>query len=207
MVLPASLVSAAVITIDQGEVFSANYDNGGMGNGRGVSFLANENFTISSIGFDLSVISTDATNYVYQIFSSTNGSDAVSILDFVTFNLTAGEGYRDQAFGFTFNSGSHYLVNFARADGAHLGDLGTHYVWEDLNGVSAAINYGPLTVVEGFEGSPPNNSNPLIAFTRFNAGTPAVPEPATWAFMIFGFGAIGGAMRRQRKANVKVSYA
>ena len=35
----------------------------------------------------------------------------------------------------------------------------------------------------------------------------AVPEPATWAFMIFGFGAIGGVMRRQRKANVKVSYA
>lgn len=35
----------------------------------------------------------------------------------------------------------------------------------------------------------------------------AVPEPATWAFMIFGFGAIGGAMRSRRKANVKVSYA
>ncbi|QTD57067.1 PEPxxWA-CTERM sorting domain-containing protein [Parasphingorhabdus cellanae] len=35
----------------------------------------------------------------------------------------------------------------------------------------------------------------------------SVPEPATWAFMIIGFGAIGGAMRRQRKANVKVSYA
>ncbi len=35
----------------------------------------------------------------------------------------------------------------------------------------------------------------------------SVPEPATWAFMIFGFGAIGSAMRRQRKANVKVSYA
>ncbi|GAA0486979.1 hypothetical protein GCM10009096_32270 [Parasphingorhabdus litoris] len=39
----------------------------------------------------------------------------------------------------------------------------------------------------------------------------SVPEPATWAFMILGFGAIGGAMRRQknaaRKANVKVSYA
>lgn len=35
----------------------------------------------------------------------------------------------------------------------------------------------------------------------------AVPEPAAWAFMIFGFGAIGGAMRRQRKTSVKVSYA
>ncbi|SIN62103.1 PEP-CTERM protein-sorting domain-containing protein [Parasphingorhabdus marina DSM 22363] len=38
-------------------------------------------------------------------------------------------------------------------------------------------------------------------------GVGAVPEPATWAFMILGFGAIGGAMRRQRKTNVKVSYA
>ncbi|MEM8918571.1 MAG: PEPxxWA-CTERM sorting domain-containing protein [Pseudomonadota bacterium] len=39
----------------------------------------------------------------------------------------------------------------------------------------------------------------------------AVPEPATWAFMILGFGAIGSAMRRQKKtahkASVKVSYA
>ena len=44
-----------------------------------------------------------------------------------------------------------------------------------------------------------------------NASIGAVPEPATWAFMIFGFGAIGGAMRsdrhRQRKAIVKTSYA
>lgn len=52
-----------------------------------------------------------------------------------------------------------------------------------------------------------------IAFLDGGRGTltGAVPEPATWAFMIFGFGAIGGAMRRQknmaRKANVKVSYA
>lgn len=45
----------------------------------------------------------------------------------------------------------------------------------------------------------------LIA--RADAAVGAVPEPATWAFMIIGFGAIGGAMRRQRKANVKVSYA
>lgn len=38
----------------------------------------------------------------------------------------------------------------------------------------------------------------------------AVPEPAAWGLMIFGFGAIGGSLRfnrrRQRKANVKVSY-
>lgn len=37
---------------------------------------------------------------------------------------------------------------------------------------------------------------------RITAVTPAgaVPEPATWALMIGGFGAIGGAMRRRRTA-------
>lgn len=34
----------------------------------------------------------------------------------------------------------------------------------------------------------------------------AVPEPATWAFMILGFGLIGGALRR-RKATVRMAYA
>ncbi|SIN68091.1 PEP-CTERM protein-sorting domain-containing protein [Parasphingorhabdus marina DSM 22363] len=46
-----------------------------------------------------------------------------------------------------------------------------------------------------------------FAFDDVKFGAAAVPEPATWAFMILGFGAIGGAMRRQRKANVKVSFA
>lgn len=45
------------------------------------------------------------------------------------------------------------------------------------------------------------------SFEFDNVSIAAVPEPATWAFMIFGFGAIGGAMRRQKKANVKLSYA
>lgn len=34
----------------------------------------------------------------------------------------------------------------------------------------------------------------------------AAPEPATWAMMIFGFGAVGAAMRR-RKVTTKVSFA
>lgn len=53
-----------------------------------------------------------------------------------------------------------------------------------------------------------NNPHDLSHLVFFGTkGGAAVPEPATWAFMIFGFGAIGGAMRRNRKANVKVSYA
>ena len=39
---------------------------------------------------------------------------------------------------------------------------------------------------------------------------PAVPEPASWAMMIAGFGIVGGAMRktnRRRRSNVRVTYA
>jgi hypothetical protein len=37
---------------------------------------------------------------------------------------------------------------------------------------------------------------------------PGVPEPATWAMMLIGFGAVGGAMRSaKRRQKVTVSYA
>lgn len=34
-----------------------------------------------------------------------------------------------------------------------------------------------------------------------------VPEPATWAMMIIGFGAVGGVMRRKSKVTTRVSFA
>jgi len=35
----------------------------------------------------------------------------------------------------------------------------------------------------------------------------AVPEPASWAMMVAGFGIVGGAMRRRKRAKVSVSFA
>jgi len=52
-------------------------------------------------------------------------------------------------------------------------------------------NYDPIT-------TPPTETNP--------PGSPppgAVPEPATWAMMIAGFSAVGGAMRRKRRQTVR----
>ena len=37
--------------------------------------------------------------------------------------------------------------------------------------------------------------------------TPAVPEPATWAMLLAGFGAVGFTMRRKRQQKVAVSFA
>ena len=44
------------------------------------------------------------------------------------------------------------------------------------------------------------------AFFKASFGAAAVPEPASWAMMILGMGAIGYAMRR-RKVATRVSYA
>jgi len=41
---------------------------------------------------------------------------------------------------------------------------------------------------------------PPISFLDGVSLTAAVPEPATWAMMITGFGAVGGALRRKRTA-------
>ena len=202
----ATGASAATITIDQGSPYQTAYDYGSMGAGRGVSFLATQNFSITSMGVDLGILATNSTNYVYQIFSSTNGHNVGSLLASTTFQLNAGSGYQDKALSFAFNAGSYYVVNFARADGASFGsNLGTHYAYE---GAASLISYGPLTVVEGFEGTPINNSNPLMIYTRLTTvdATAAVPEPATWAMMIGGFGLVGASMRYRRR-KVAVSFA
>ena len=41
-----------------------------------------------------------------------------------------------------------------------------------------------------------------VTVTDPNAPPPSVPEPATWAMFIGGFGLIGGAMRRRQKVSV-----
>ena len=42
------------------------------------------------------------------------------------------------------------------------------------------------------------SANNVAVIARFTAISSAVPEPATWAMMLFGFGAIGFSMRRRR---------
>jgi PEP-CTERM motif len=94
-----------------------------------------------------------------------------------------------------------------------------------LNGVTLAASGGSFNIWTAFAANSGFKSglNTLMfntVNTRQATGNPAglrveftnssigVPEPATWAFMILGFGLIGGALR-SRKAGVtaKVAYA
>jgi len=42
---------------------------------------------------------------------------------------------------------------------------------------------------------------------RFSVATAAVPEPATWALMLLGFGIVGFGMRRRQNVHTAVAYA
>ena len=50
-------------------------------------------------------------------------------------------------------------------------------------------------------------SNDTLPFVPIVSVTPAVPEPASWAMMMVGLGAVGYTMRRRKKVTTRVSFA
>lgn len=94
--------------------------------------------------------------------------------------ITSGPTFLDGS-GVRFNAGAAQNIAFFKPD---YGPAGEYRV----NGNGTISAFGPAT------------SSPAAV-----AG--AVPEPATWLMMIFGFGGIGFAMRRLAKVRTTVSYA
>lgn len=120
-----------------------------------------------------------------------------------------------------------FSVDFASASGSFFKGTWQGVFGENRNlaagsyWVGFAADNGDLGMLGGFDGNVPAPltnyafgdqfgrwfSAPLNLGVRI-AGTPAVvgqvPEPGTWAMMIFGFGLVGGLMRRRMAT---VSYA
>ena len=93
----------------------------------------------------------------------------------------------------TFSDGSQQVINFPSAVQGGNGGGGAFIGFTDFGKSILSVTV--------------NVSNDIVAIDdlRFgNIGAP-VPEPATWAMMIAGLGAVGYAMRRRR--NVAVSFA
>jgi hypothetical protein len=75
-------------------------------------------------------------------------------------------------------------------------------------------NSGTGTIALGFSSLPQSVtlSDYLVRYQQVNgsgsavgSAVPAVPEPATWAMMLLGFGAIGFSMRRRRSSGVALA--
>ena len=63
-------------------------------------------------------------------------------------------------------------------------------------GIASSIDFGGTASATGFDD---------ITFGSDVAG--AVPEPSTWAMLLLGFGAVGGALRIGRKKKLTASFA
>ncbi len=86
------------------------------------------------------------------------------------------------------------------ASDADFGLAGVTYLTPTLRGLEGPDSFSVTgnTISIDFRASDPGD------YIRVLTG---VPEPTTWAMLIFGFGAVGGAMRRGKKQNVRISYA
>jgi len=85
---------------------------------------------------------------------------------------------------------------FGNPSGSYAGQNGGQaYVFLNFfntDGVFDTVTFSENMANAGYE-----SDNHTVGFYTEESGTP-VPEPATWAMMILGLGAVGGAMRRRR---------
>lgn len=184
-----------------------------------VNFYNGNGFTASLFGANNTVTAGDLTGVDLYIAVARNNAFTLSETAAIAGYLAAG--------GNVLVTGENAAPEFADLNAlinVLLTDLGSSMqivpATLDGGGFATANLLGPspfLTGTAGFQYAATSEvTGGLALFGTESSNTAflsvegmiggAVPEPATWAFMIFGFGAIGGAMRRQRKANVKVSY-
>ncbi len=153
-----------------------------------------------------------------------SGTDVDGTVEFASFavdanpvvlpnNVGPGQGFRLKFLSGVFQYGSQisYLqdVQFNNAD---LGGGFINLDPADTTGASAfLVTYGDQ-LYSGAE------SNPMLLtgdFTLYDAysdaplklNVAAVPEPASWAMLIVGFGALGGTMRRRGTVRTTARFA
>jgi len=153
--------------------------------------------------------SCDAAHFDFTTQASADAA-AAALLDQVFVDGAAGAF--DTNAGLTFGCiGSNYciaIVPYRIGTGV---DAGTSFGSAAINGSTGSVyENDPLGSTNGyinFNGVPINTTaNTGMVWANFTATGAApivapVPEPATWAMMLLGFGGIGMAMRRSRRNN------
>jgi hypothetical protein len=96
-------------------------------------------------------------------------------------------------FSFTYNPGA--------------GDPTLHYI-AVKQATQYALYYSAAPILAGsidLDVAFSRNTDDFSHVTFFNSTAP-IPEPGTWAMMILGFGAVGGAMRSARKRRTALTF-
>lgn len=160
--------------------------------------------SLDSFGFQFQTISTTVTNAALT-FSLLDG-DGLSGTVLGQVSATPAAGAMRQNFWYDFSLGGLSLVDRARYTAmvtATTDRLGLVY-GPASNGTVDAYAGGQLLTGKAAFNSTSNCTKGIcdanFRFTSSGAATGAVPEPATWAMLMLGFGAIGYTLRRGRPA-------
>lgn len=100
--------------------------------------------------------------------------------------------------GFVGSNNLYYLTGPSFVDGSGLGFTASDGSQTSLFYQDSASSYRITTFTGGFASGLVSASSSAVT---------AVPEPATWAMLIFGMGAAGVAMRRRRKLATRTVFA
>lgn len=123
---------------------------------------------------------------ISQIFDTIAGQ-AYNVSFFVSRNPEGGVTPRT---GFVDVGGAQTLVTYSNAASTL-----SNMLWEQrtfgftATGASTTLRFS----------ADPATSNGFFGLALDNVAVSAVPEPATWAMMLFGFMLVGGAMRSRKK--------
>lgn len=115
--------------------------------------------------------------------------------------------------GISLLSGAQYVA-FLTTAGVAGGNGTTTMPTDDYKDTLPGGNFVYYNAGDNFAALTSNNWNKtgggddVFFKASFSSSVAAVPEPATWALMLLGFGFVGGAMRSaKRKQKVNVSFA
>jgi hypothetical protein len=152
------------------------------------------------LSFGLTVMSGFSANVNQLVFSSRSSNTGPGNLA-VLAAIDGGAFTQIATFNQSGDSVANRVLNFAPLTGF------SNVVFRIVANSSTAANGTPLATggtfrVQNYAGTP---NNPFSINGDVTAIAAAVPEPASWAMMILGMGAVGFAMRRRMKVS-KVNF-
>ncbi len=158
------------VAASSGCLFDGNINSSGSGNN---SYLSAQN----AYNLYNNTHPTANPDIFLSVLASTNDAN------FSNFGSITGSGTSSGTWSL-----SGYLVNFVAVKASD------GFVLYELTNPASSGSWDTLNIPYG------NNPHALSHLVFFGSrATTAVPEPATWAMMLFGFGAIGASLRRKRR--------
>lgn len=174
------------------------------------------NYGVSFSNTSLGIIDQDAGG-TGNFANEPSPNTILFFLDSSSATLNYAAGFTT-GFSFFYTSSTDATVNVwsgLNATGTLLGSIVVSAQFTDgctgdpngtfCNWTAAGVSFDGIAMSIDFGGTANQTGYDNITFGSDKPGNPGVPEPASWALMLAGFGMVGGSLRH--RARTRVSFA